>query len=66
MGMITITTAGSFGQKSRIVSAMGHGHAHAVAEAIEYLSVELMKEAINLDHKLHEQGQRPEQGFTRP
>jgi hypothetical protein len=45
---------------------MDHGHAQAVAEAIRWLSEEVLPEAIGQDHKLHEEGARPRLGFDRP
>lgn len=65
MGMITIETRGSFGNKSTQFSAMEHGHADAVAMAIEYLAKELLPEATAQDHELHEQGHEPDGGFKR-
>lgn len=65
MGMVKIETKGSFGYTRNEFSAQEHGHAHAVAEAIEFLSNVVMHEAINLDHKLHEEGKHPSEGFDR-
>lgn len=72
MGYITIEIGGSFRQPGgvatsgqRTFSAQSHGHAHAVAEAIEYLSGEVMREAINKDHELHRIGHSPAAGFHR-
>lgn len=67
MGNISIAVAGSFGRSngSRTFSAMKHGHAHAVSEAITYLSNELLPAAINLDHELHESGDKPSVGFSK-
>ena len=48
-----------------VYSAETHGHAHAVARAIEHLSRYTLPKAISLDHKLHEQGDKPERGFER-
>ena len=42
---------------------MHGGHAQAVAEAIEFLSGELLPESIEQDHNLHEDGAKPEVGF---
>ena len=64
MGMITIIVEGSFKkQRDRSFSAMHGGHAQAVAEAIEFLSSEMLPGAIEQDHALHEDGARPEVGF---
>jgi hypothetical protein len=67
MGQISINVAGSFGRKngSKTFSAMKHGHADAVAQAIEYLSKELLPFATALDHKLHSEGDKPNKGFDR-
>lgn len=67
MGMIQITVAGSFGRKngSKTFSAMKHGHADAVAQAITYLAGELLPAATALDHELHEQKESPSNGFSR-
>jgi len=65
MGMITITTAGSFGNGSKTFSAITNGHADAVAQAIEWLSGKLLPEATAQDHQLHDQGSIPNEGFKR-
>lgn len=64
MGVITIVTQGSFGQKDARFSAMKHGHAHAVNEAIEWLT-RLMAESIDKDHKLRDEDASPENGFIK-
>lgn len=64
MGVINIAVAGSFTTKeTKQFSAMHGGHALAVAEAISYLSKEILPEAIKHDHNLHEDGAKPEVGF---
>jgi hypothetical protein len=71
MGMITIQLAGSFTKRdgfpiaSNSFSAMKHGHADAVAKAIEYLAKEVLPAATALDHKLAAQGASPDEGFDR-
>lgn len=65
MGMITITTSGSFGISFKTFRAIDHGHADAVAQALEYLSSELLPEATAQDHELHDQGAKPSNGFRR-
>jgi hypothetical protein len=66
MGMIHITTTGSFKPSHQeSFSAMHGGHAEAVAEAIEFLSSVVLPEAIRLDHKLHAEGEAPSVGFGR-
>jgi len=42
---------------------MTHGHAHAVTEAIAFLVNKVLPKAIALDHKLHEEGEKPSKGF---
>lgn len=66
MGMMQITTRGSFPAHNRTFGAMEHGHAHAVAEAIRFLSEEVLPEAIERDHRLHDDGAKPKRGFDRP
>lgn len=66
MGYINIETAGSFPARRQQFAAMDHGHAHAVAEAIRFLSEEVLPAAIEQDHKLHEEGAKPRLGFDRP
>lgn len=66
MGMLNISTGGSFPTRSKSFGAMDHGHAHAVAEAIRWLSEEVPPAAIEQDHKLHEEGAKPRMGFDRP
>lgn len=67
MGMIIVDVQGSFGRKNGIkrFSAMKHGHADAVAQAISYLSNELLPFATALDHQLHSEGASPNKGFDR-
>lgn len=64
MGMITIEVVGSFGRKYKAFSAQETGHADAVAQAIEWLSSELLPSAIRNDHKCHDEGVRPNKGFA--
>ncbi len=64
MGIINISVQGSFrNHTTKQFSAMHGGHAQAVAEAIEFLSGELLPESIEQDHNLHEDGAKPEVGF---
>lgn len=67
MGMITVSVQGSFGRKngSKTFSASDHGHADAVAQAIQFLSGDLLPFATSLDHQIHEEGEKPNKGFTR-
>ena len=66
MGVLKISVyqEGSFRPlASNEFSAMDGGHAQAVTEAIEWLAGDVMSNAIKRDHKLHEDGARPEIGF---
>jgi hypothetical protein len=63
MGMISIGVTGSFKPKQKAFSAMKHGHAAAVAEAIRWLSGEVLPEAIRQDHDLHTKGELPTNNF---
>lgn len=65
MGMIEVSTSGSFPYRRRNFPAMAYGHANAVAEAIEWLSTVVLPEAIAQDHKLQSQGHYPKHGFDR-
>lgn len=65
MGMISIETAGSFPRHTKRFSAMQHGHARAVADAIRWLSEEVLPAAIRQDHDLHAEGHAPERPFGR-
>lgn len=71
MGRIIIKIEGSFkdggvDDKQHIYSAETHGHADAVSRAIEHLSRYVLPKATALDHKLHEEGHKPDGGFERP
>lgn len=66
MGAISIDIRGSFPVEVHGIkgySALDHGHAHAVAGAIGYLTNIVLPKAIALDHKLHAAGEKPEKGF---
>lgn len=65
MGVLTITTDGSFPHRHKTFGAIDRGHAHAVAQAIRYLSEEVLPDAIAQDHRLHDEGARPREGFDR-
>lgn len=67
MGMITVSVQGSFGKKNgtKTFSAIDHGHADAVAQAIQFLSGDILPFATGLDHEIHAEGDRPRNGFTR-
>ena len=66
MGMITICTEGSFPRRIRTFSAIKFGHARAVADAIAWLSSEVLPDAIKQDHDLQFEGAAPAEGFGRP
>ena len=64
MGVITITVQGSFMERNtKQFSALHGGHALAVAEAIEFLSKDLLPKSIQQDHMLHSNGDKPGIGF---
>ena len=65
MGIIIIETSGSFGRDRRVFEAIHHGHADAVAQAIEYLSGDLLPKSTAQDHELHDSGCVPDKGFAR-
>ena len=64
MGVIKITLDGSFGHDNTVISAMEHGHARAISDAIKFLNQKLPN-AIRQDHDLHEAGQKPQKNFGR-
>ena len=65
MGEIRIEVLGSFKpRRVKVFSAQEHGHADAVARAIEFLARDVLPKAINLDHELHDGGP-PSGGFGR-
>lgn len=64
MGMIRIQVLGSFNPNTeKKFSAMSKGHAQAVADAIKYLSEEVLPNAISNDHECHRDGEFPTDGF---
>lgn len=74
MGMISVSIGGSFSSASnkghrvtgsKQFSALTHGHAHAVQEAIAFLTNDVLPVAINLDHELHDDGEAPNAGFAK-
>jgi len=70
MGEISIDIRGSFAEIldvkfERSFTARRHSHAFAVAEVIQYLSDEVLPAAIELDHKLHDENERPPGGLFR-
>lgn len=65
MGIMYIETTGSFGVGLQRFEAREHGHAHAVARAIQWLSEDVLPKAIEQDHDLHEDRVFPDSGFSR-
>lgn len=63
MGNLAITTYGSFPHRRKDFTAADHGHAHAVIEALRWLSDEVLPAAVEQDMRLLEQGARPSGGF---
>jgi hypothetical protein len=70
MGYVNVQVGGSFvgqyGMQSvtEQFSALENGHADAVARAIQYLAEVVLPRATALDHDLHDDGARPDGGFT--
>lgn len=60
MGLIRITTDGSFPVTEKIFYAQTGGHVQAIGEAIQWLSNIALPQSIVLDHKLHDEGVRPD------
>lgn len=59
MGTVTLQTEGSFPRRAIIVeSAEEGGHAAAIGRMIRHLT-EMLPDAIELDHDLHEDGSQP-------
>jgi hypothetical protein len=65
MGMITIKTHGSFPNDVRVFHADNHGHADAVALAIEWLSGTVLPLATAQDHRLHTDNCEPHGSWVR-
>jgi hypothetical protein len=63
VGVIRIITDGSFPKRVKEFSAMEHGHAAAISDAIAWLSDKPLKAAIRQDHELHEDGEKPSKQF---
>lgn len=70
MGYVTVQVGGSFVGNFGMVrvderfEAESHGHADAVARAIQYLAEVVLPRATALDHELHHAGEQPAGGFT--
>lgn len=65
MGVLKIEAYGSFPYTSKTFSAQEHGHAHAVAEAIAFLTNDVLPWAISRDHQLQAEGAQPSRGFSK-
>ena len=66
LGQIRVTIAGSFNSTgNHTFEAIYTGHADCVAQAIEFLSSEVLPRAIKQDHQLHTEGHSPQEGFGR-
>lgn len=63
MGMINITLVGSFGSAGSTFGAQKSGHAQAVREAINWLSGEVLRKAIEQDHRLQAENVFPDDRF---
>ena len=66
MGQIRIETWGSFPNNNVIFSAQKSGHAQAITAAINWLSRVALPKAIELDHKLHSDGVKPDDKIFGP
>ncbi len=65
MGQLTIRSNGSFQPNDTVqFTAMTHGHAAAVMEAIEWLQNTALPRAIRQDVSLKAQGALPNKGFN--
>lgn len=53
MAVVKIQLMGSMGKDAAEFSAVEHGHAHAINEAIAYLT-KLQERAINFDHDVRD------------
>jgi hypothetical protein len=58
MGMVSIKTSGSLPNLSLTITAQEGGHAFALQRAIDAL-LNMMPDAIILDHRLQDEGERP-------
>ena len=64
MGVILVSFTGPFMSRPiKSFSALHGGHAQAIAETIEWLSGHMLPKAIQQDHLLQSQGEKPEKGF---
>ena len=66
MGIVTVRSSGSFKfqpDEELHFYAQDGGHAKAVAQAIAYLSTEVLPRAIEQDHRLQADGNYPDDVF---
>lgn len=65
MGMVQVKLTGSFNTLNTVeeFTASKHGHAATVANAITFLSKEILPSAIALDHELALRGIKPAANF---
>ena len=64
MGMLKISTQGSYGNETREFSAQQSGHAVAVEDAIQHLRESLLPWSIQKDRSLRDQGYTPDDDFA--
>jgi hypothetical protein len=64
--MINVKTWGSFPDNDKTFGPADYGHANVVAQVIEWLAVEVLPEAIALDHRLQAEGNDAPKGWARP
>lgn len=65
MAMLKIQLIGSMGDEAKEFSANEHGHAHAINDAIAYLT-SLQQHAINMDHDVRDsQEPAPTKGWIK-
>jgi hypothetical protein len=64
MGMLQITTRGSFGPMTKTFTAQSSGHAVAVDDAIAFLRQTMLPAARVQDQELRAQGAAPDDGFA--
>ncbi len=65
MGTLKIELSGSFGQYYKVFSAEDGGHADAISQAIEWLAATALPRAIEKDHALDAEGQKPKKPYGR-
>ena len=65
MGVLSIEMTGTFERAKKEFSAENGGHADAISQAIEWLSSAALPRAIEQDHALAADGQKPKKPFGR-